>query len=56
MTLDWLQLVENKFGDRLVFLLEEESTEMEKQIRAWAMDRGVMIRIEVSGPFALLNL
>lgn len=41
--------------DELVFLLEEKSDAMAEEIRAWGTQRGVAIRIQVSGPFEFLS-
>jgi hypothetical protein len=47
--------VGGEFEDELVFLLEEESNSMAEEIRAWGTERGVAIRIQVSGPFEFLS-
>ena len=44
-----------KSEDELVFTLEEESADTEREIRQWALDREVIIRIQVSGSITLLS-
>lgn len=39
----------------LVFMLEEESAEMERRIREWGRNHCVEVRIQLSGPITLLS-
>ena len=39
----------------LVFLLEEESADMERRIREWGRNRCVEVRIQLNGPITLLS-
>lgn len=44
-----------RLENELVFVLEEESADIERQIRRWAGDQGVPVQIRISGPITLLN-